>query len=352
MVDPASDVHSPVAVGPAAPPRRAHTYSRFTTAIAVLALATAIYALWRLDATRDRLDTALVETLELEADRNLLRAEVKNLAARERQATRDVERRLAILDEVPRQVRDLTDSVEELRGRAEGPQRAYARAEALFLLELAQRRLTLDRDVDTAIVALESADSRLASLRDASFAPVRQQLARDLQALRAVSQPDSTGILARLRSAEELALKAPVKGIVAIERRPLHDAAMPEGTFARALSVLRNATYGLVAVRKVDDRAGSIVTAEEALLRRQHLQLLLFSARTALARHDNDAYRAALATARVTLDEFFDLGAPSVRSLLETIQALEPINIDPALPDIGSAERSLRRLLPAARGPE
>ncbi|HEY5810249.1 MAG TPA: hypothetical protein VIT67_19915, partial [Povalibacter sp.] len=37
-------------------PRRTHSYSRLTTALAALALATACYALWRLDATRDRLE--------------------------------------------------------------------------------------------------------------------------------------------------------------------------------------------------------------------------------------------------------------------------------------------------------
>src|SRR3712207_7298207 len=56
----------------------------------------------------------------------------------------------------PRQLQELASSVEELRGRAEGPERAWSRAEALFLVELAQRRLTLDRDVETAIVALRS----------------------------------------------------------------------------------------------------------------------------------------------------------------------------------------------------
>ena len=96
----------------------------------------------------------------------------------------------------------------------------------------------------------------------------------------------------------------------------------------------RNTFANLIVVRKVDDRAGSIVTAEEALLRRQHLQLLLFAARTAVARHDDTAYRTALAGARQWLGDFFELSSPAAQALLEQIQALEPIDIDPQLPDI------------------
>ena len=141
----------------------------------------------------------------------MLRAELKSQHAPAAGA-RELDRRLDALDDVPKQVQELASSVEELRGRAEGPERAWSRAEAMFLLELAQRRLALDRDVETAIVALESADARLASLRDQAVAPVRQQIARELQALRAVRQPDTTGILARLASAEEQAARPADQG--------------------------------------------------------------------------------------------------------------------------------------------
>jgi uroporphyrin-III C-methyltransferase len=353
MADTGSDIaHTSGPPVEPSPTRRAHTYSRLTTAIAVLALATAGYALLRLDATRDRLDRVNDTARILEADRSVLRAELKNHTTRERTTTRELDRRLDTLDEVPKQLQDLASSVEELRGRAEGPERAWSRAEAMFLLDLAQRRLTLDRDLETTIVALESADTRLASLRDQTFAPVRQQIARELQALRAVRAPDTTGIIARLASSEERALQAPVKGIIAAERAAFDRSTLPEGMLPRAWSIARSTFANLIVVRDVDNGAGSVITAEEALLRRQHLQLLLFSARTAVARHDAAGYRSALATARQWLGEFFDLSSPATQALLGEIQALEPIEIDPPLPDISGSARALRRMMPARRGPE
>ncbi|MDY6944400.1 MAG: uroporphyrinogen-III C-methyltransferase [Pseudomonadota bacterium] len=344
-------ISSPV---PGASPgsRRAHTYSRLTTAIAVLALATAGYALVRLDSMRDKLDAANGMVAATNADRELLRAELRSQASRERQAHRDLNRRLDMLNDAPQQLQELASSVEELRGRAEGPERAWSRAEALFLLELAQRRLTLDRDIDTAIVALESADLRLASLRDAAFAGVRQEIAKELQALRAVQQPDTTGILSRLVSVEERAGEAPIKGILVTERNAFDRSKLPDGMFARAGAIIGQTLSNLIAVRKVDDLSGRVITAEESLLRRQHLQLLIFAARTAVARHDEQAYRTALAAARRSLGEFFDLSKPSAQALLNEVQALEPVNIDPSLPSVSGSINSLRRMVPSRRGPE
>ena len=326
--------------------KRVHSYSRLTTAIAVLALATAGYALWRLDSTRDRLDQVNDLARKLDADRAALDAEVRAMEERSRQASRELIARVEAFSPLPKQVQDLTSTVEELHGRTEGPQRAWSRAEALFLMEIAQRSLVLDRDVTTAIAALESADSRLASARDSGLTAVRQQLATDLQALRAVRIPDRTGLLTRLSAAEVDAVRVSVKGLIAIERESTPDETLPTGWFARARAILSNALAGFIRVRRVDERGGSVVTEDEQLVRRQHLQLLLFTARTAVARHDQATYRSSLASARLWLVEFFDPAAPSTQSLLREIQMLEAVDIDPRLPDISRSTEALQRLMP------
>lgn len=346
MADELNDT-SRIPVTTGSPPRRPHSYSRLTTAIAVLALATAGYALWRLDATRDRLEQVNHQLVQLDSSRQLLQSELKSSMEREAAARRELSRRLDAVSDAPRQLQEFGNALEELRGRTEGPERAWSRAEAAFLMELAQQRLRLDRDIDTAIVALEAADARLASLRDPGVNAVRQQLAKDIQALRTVRKPDTTGILARLASAEERAATTPVRGIVALERdaRPKE---LPSGFFARAWAIARNSLAALITVRKVDARDSTVVTIEEQALRRQHLQLLLYSARAAVVRHDGAAYRSALAGARQWLGEFFDLDDPAAAALAQEISVLEPIDIDPPLPDTSGSLRALQRLQPGS----
>lgn len=329
-----------------APRKRAHSYSRLTTAVAVLALATAAYALWRLDATRERLEQVndLVRTVA--ADRNALEGELRALAERVRRSERELLERLDTLEPLAKQVADLSAAVDELHGRNEGPQRAWSRAEALFLMEIAQRSLVLDRDVVTAIAALEAADTRLASLRDPALTAVRQQLATDLQALRMAQVPDRTGLMTRLSAAEAEVPRLPLAGLLAVENETTAADELPQGWFARARAMLSRALAGFLEVRKLDDRGATVVTVNEQLMRRQHLQLLLFAARTAVARHDRDAYGSALAAARQWLTEFYDMNGASTQALLKEIQLLEAIDIDPQLPDISKSADSLQRLMP------
>ena len=350
MADTLTDSIPPRSTPPVAH-RRAHSYSRLTTAIAVLALAIGGYALWQLDGTRDRLEQLNQQLAQANTSREVLQSEIRSLTEREQTARRNLEQRLDALKDAPKQLQEFSAALEELQGRAEGPERAWSRAEAAFLMDLAQQRLSLDRDVDTAVAALEAADSRLASLRDPSVATVRQQIAREVQALRAVVRPDVTGILARLTNAEEQAASAAVLGIVAVERNtPVTQ--LPDGFLARAWAVARNAIAGLVTVRKIDSRGGNVVTLEEQALRRQHLQLLLYSARAAVVRHDSSAYRSALAGARQWLGEFFDLTDPKAAAIAREVQALEPVNIDPRLPSISGSSQALQRIMPARRTPQ
>ena len=67
-----------------------------------------------------------------------------------------------------------------------------------------------------------------------------------------------------------------------------------------------------------------------------------FTARSAVMRHDGATYRSALSSARQWMGQFFDLSVAINRALLEELQQLEPIDIDPALPDISGAARLLR----------
>ncbi len=332
--------------GEPAPRKRVHSYGRLTTALAVLALAVASYALWRLDATRARLDQVNDFARSLEADRNALQGELRALAQREAQREREISAQLATLDHVPKQVQELSSSVADLHGRTEGPQRAWSRAEALFLMEIAQRSLVLDRDVATAIAALESADSRLASVRDPALTAVRQQLALELQALRAVRVVDRTGVLTRLSALETQAMRLPVAGILAREPDAATDAALPEGFFSRAGAIISRSLANLIRVREVDRRGGAVVTTDEQLLRKQHLQLLLFSARTAVVRNDQTTYRGTLAAARQWLSESFDMTAPATQGVLKEIQLLETIAIDPPLPSISKSAERLQQLMP------
>src|SRR3954463_9633028 len=92
-------------------PRRGHTYSRLTTAIAVLALATGVYTLLRLDATRDRVDQVKDSARTIQSENDQLRREVAAANTREQEALTELRHRTESLNSVPQQIEQLNAGV-------------------------------------------------------------------------------------------------------------------------------------------------------------------------------------------------------------------------------------------------
>jgi uroporphyrin-3 C-methyltransferase len=243
----------------------------------------------------------------------------------------------------------LTDSVAELRGRVDAGRRAWTLAETRYLLEVAHRGLALTRDVDTAIVALEAADARLRELRDPGLNAVRGTLAREIQSLRVTPRPDLTGIAARLAGAEELAGQLPVIGSIPDRFRPESTEESSAPGFARAWQLLRSSLTNMISIRRIGKEAVELVSLEEQNVRRQHLQLLLFSARLAAMRSDQTLFQRNIASARKWLAEMFDPRDTSVAAINETLRTLAGAQIAPELPDISASLRMLDRLAPAGQ---
>jgi uroporphyrin-III C-methyltransferase len=257
---------------------------------------------------------------------------------------------LKVLDELMPRVDQLEGSITELRGRVDAGRRAWTLAETRYLLEVANRGLTLERDVSSALAALEAADARLKELRDPGLNQVRKELARELQSLRLVPQPDLTGIAAQLASAEELAARLPVIGAIPDRYRPESTETSSAPGFARAWQLLRSSLTNMISIRRIGKDAVELVSLEEQNVRRQHLQLLLFAARLATVRGDNVSFHANIDNAAKWLAEMFDPRGAGVANVNETLRELAGVNLAPPLPEVSQSLRMLDRLAFSDKG--
>ena len=286
---------------------------------------------------------------ESRAAQDQLAQQVTALGTRLEAANEQFRSQVRGLHELPMQVGELGQTVAELRARTEAPQRAWVRAEALYLLELAARRLRLEHDVPTAIAAMESADARLATVADPGVAEVRAQLARELESLRSVTLPDLPDVIERLTALEAAIDEFRVLGVpVAQARRSGQGQREALGPFARAMNRLAQAWHDLFSYRRVEPGMSRLVTREEESLRRQHFELLLFGARIAAMQRDRAAYEQSLQSSVEWLDRFFDRRDPQVQAARGELAALSAIDVDPARPEIGTAAQQLQRVIRAA----
>lgn len=313
---------------------------------AVVALLFAALGWWQQSQVRGGIDAILADQKKLAESSAQLRAQVESLAERDRSD----EGRLNEMSALAQQVAELSRMLEQVRAKTEAGERAWVVAEARYLMEIANRRLALERDDASAVAALVAADARLQSLRDPALNGVRRTLAQEIQMLRSVPHPDITGIVARLSSGEELATRLPVLGSIAEQYRPDEPVSDATPGFTRAWHVVKNSFTGMISVRRIGEDAVELVSLEEQGLRRHHLQLLLYGARMAALRSDAADYRANVGAARRWLEEMFDLSDVSVAGLQKDLQALEQLNIAPALPDISRSLQLLERVAPRPAG--
>ena len=315
---------------------------------AVLGLLLAVYAHWRFGQFDERIDRVHGQVGELRAAQDRIGSELGTLTTRVEQSDALLRNEIKSLRELPTQVNELGQSMAELRARTDAPQRAWVRAEALYLLELGDRRLRLEHDVPTAIAAMESADARLATVTDPAVAEVRRQLESELVTLRATPVPDLPAVIARISALEARAATLPVLGVpVAAAHRGAAEVP-PSGAIERAFRRIWQAIGDLVSLRRVDPANVRLVTGEEESLRRQHLELLLFSARIAAMQQDRTAFVQSLRSADAILAQFFEGSAREVAATRTEIAALSSIDVDPPHPEVGNAMQLLQRVMRGA----
>ncbi|MCZ8130137.1 MAG: uroporphyrinogen-III C-methyltransferase [Steroidobacteraceae bacterium] len=293
---------------------------------------------WRQIALERALERERGAGLVAARDLESLRAQLAALEQREAANAAALQR----LASVPAQVESARADLDGLRLRLESPDRAIARVEAAQLVELAVRRLELDRDAPGAAALFEAADARLAMTGDPALFRARAQLARDLAQLRAVPTIDARALAARLARAGEDARRLPMLGAIRTEFGAADEPPGTEPGVARAWRRFTTSLQDLVSVRRVSEASIQLVSMEEQGVRRQHLETLLFAARLAAWRGDAPAYAQGLREARDWVDRHYDARDPGVQALARELASLATASVDAELPDVSASLRLLR----------
>ena len=277
--------------------------------------------------------------------------------------------------DLPTEVRtlrqDLNSMQESLRGVQDGQNALKQSMEKLFqdlgksrgewaleeveqLLLLANDRLRLARDVDTAVTALKAADKRMAELANPALFGVRRLVADEIAVLGSVPKTDTTGLALRLNALANIVTKLPL----AVQSQ-FHQAetAAPEPAAPRAETGWRQAAQefwqdvlGLIRVQKVTEARAPLLAPEQQYFLRENLRLTLAGAQVALLRDDGKTFHANIANARKWLEDYFDVGADPVRNALAELRTMQQVIFTDDLPDISASLTALHKVKSAKAG--
>jgi uroporphyrin-3 C-methyltransferase len=252
--------------------------------------------------------------------------------------------RVGKLDEELQSVSQRVSTVAAIMGRSE---QGWALAEVEYLLRIASQRLQLQRDTGTAEKALEAADARLRELADPHYLNVREQIAGDLEAVKAVPSVDIDGLSVTLSSAMERIDGLPVAGThyepATASDKNQTEAPTTAGSIDELGQVVWGSLSGLFRLREHDKPVGPMLSPEHEYFLRENLRLQLATARMALLRNDQAQYREALQTAGQWLREYFDMSDKGVAQMQSRLESMAATDIRPALPDISGSLRLLRQ---------
>ncbi|MCX7200195.1 MAG: uroporphyrinogen-III C-methyltransferase [Proteobacteria bacterium] len=240
------------------------------------------------------------------------------------------------------------------RGRDEA-----ALAEIEQSLIAANQQLVLAGNVRVALIALQSADARLAVIDRAQLAPLRRALAADMERLQRVPLVDTTGIAMRLDRAVagiDALPTLPGGSSTAASMRDGERAGGPRSPDAASVSAAESApasvdaaTGGwratlariwaefkadfrqLASIRRIDPDVLPLITPEQSWFLRENLRLRLLSARHALLARDEAGFRSDIAVSRAWVARHFDPRDPATVILADTLDELERAQVQSEL---------------------
>ncbi|VAW75646.1 hypothetical protein MNBD_GAMMA15-907 [hydrothermal vent metagenome] len=257
---------------------------------------------------------------------------------------REIEKQLGALDDSQETIGERVNRLASLVGRSE---LGWTLAEVEYLLRIASESLQLRRDKHTAIAALNSADNRLHELADPQLLPIREKLARELNALREVPDVDFDGLSLRIADSLQQVARLPVSGSRYEPLQPettSFDATKTADNWKDLTQVIWSSVTQLFRVRDHDKPVTPMLPPERIWFLKENLRLQLAAARLALLREDRKAYQQALTTATEWLKEWFDNEDKAVIAMVAGLEEVAVVDIRPPMPDVSGSLQVLRQL--------
>lgn len=335
------------------PPARQKLWPVWLVAILALIIAIAL-ALWSWQQWNNH--QAVMQTLQgLEQDTAQLEDLYGDRGSQQSQRLQSLEEKLASQRElIATQQRQIDHNARELLEAGNRTRTDWLLAEAEYLLRIANQRLMIEKDIRGAMSALEAADEVLTESDDIGVYPVRQQLAREILALKGLAGVDRTGLYLKLEAAIDSIHQLTDQALIS-ENAPgfVVNAAQGEsagtgeepGAVAQAWNKVKATLMQVVVVRRMDEPVKPLLSPDQSAYARLNLQLMLEEAEMAVLRGNQPLYERALTKARTTIDDWYNASNPRVTALSETLAELAGKNVDPELPDISQSLDLLKERL-------
>lgn len=216
--------------------------------------------------------------------------------------------------------------------------KTWALQEIEYLLNVANQRTLLAKDVDGAKQALGIAAERIQALADYRLHPLRALITEEMMALDALADLDRQGIALKLQTAANHVQRLRVKKGPEVNAAMMQDDAdevAADSGWRQAVGDIWQQLRSLVVIRHDETGEAAVLVPEQRYFLYQNLRLQLESARLALLNADSSSYQHSLTTAVDWLEKYFT--GDERDAMLNSLRDLQGKQVDVAIPDISES---------------
>ena len=352
MNDPSQDNPQPAAgpamhdaPAPGAPPRDPW-WRRAGAPVWIAALA-AVLIVWQWYDTRSEISALRQDLAKKLADADTQVKESRLVAEQVREAVAEAQVKLGVLESRLAESQNQQIALETLYQELSRNRDEWAYAEIEQSLLIASQQLQLAGNVKAALIALQTADTRLQRLDRPQLLGLRKAINRDIERLKALPHVDTIAISVRLDGLIAQADSLPL----AMEGRPQPEppaAAIDaqEGAWSRYWREVWTELKQLVRVQRIDKPEAPLLAPSQTFFLRENLKLRLIGARLALLARDATSYKADLKAARDWLGRYYDTRNNNVAHAITVLRNLYEADVSIEVPDITASLEALRGFRP------
>ncbi len=227
----------------------------------------------------------------------------------------------------------------------------WTMAEVEQILSSASQQLQLTGNVQLALFALQSADTRLAAATGPQIVEIRKAIAQDMDKLHATPSTDLTGLAIKLDTAIDkidslpLAGEAPIVLATAHANAPGDTAVLASASGLPRWRIWLQQIAGgigqqlssLVSVRRIDNADAMLVSPDQGYFVRENVKLRLLSARLSLLSRSEPALKSDLHAADTALGRYFDPSSPNVKSVRDLVHQVDAASLAVTVPDLNAS---------------
>ncbi len=265
------------------------------------------------------------------------------LAKQAQEAVREAQLKLSVIENKMAESQSQQLALEALYQELSRSRDEWALAEIEQILTVASQQLQLAGNVQAALLALQTADGRLARSDRPQFIPLRRVLNRDIERLKAAPNLDIATMALRLDNLIASVDALPLQFDERTQASPASAGTRGEnGIWARVIAEVWGEMKQLVRIRNMDGSDAALLAPTQAYFLRENLQLRLLNARQALLTRDPARFLTDLEKARTWITRYYDTRAKSSVIALANLKQLSAASINVELPTIADSLAAVR----------